>query len=156
LHIYWYGVTASEKPPITVNHPRKACDNYSDSKIRAENAIKSSGLPYTILRLSGVVAGLMEMPETLPFRSDQRIEFVHKDDVVNALLAAPTSSETRNQTFNIAGGLSWRMRGRDWINRLSESLGVKVEVKYSQEYTDFDWYDTERPQLILKYQSTTF
>ena len=151
-----YGRTQHEKPSISTSHPLQATDNYSRSKIAAEATIKDGSVPYTILRVTGVYAAeLFEFPSPVQFQADQRVEYIDRDDVVTALVAA-VESPPRNRVLNLAGGESWRMRGREFVKGVFDALGFEGEVNYSPEAGYFDWYDTEESERLLHYQRTSF
>ena len=151
-----YGITAEEEPPIREDHLLMPHNNYSESKIEAEHLIRDSGVPHTILRIAPIsVADIVELPETIPYRGDQRVEFVHVTDAARALLSAFENQEARGETYNIAGGASWRMNGRKYITEFYGALGVEIEPRFSEEYTALDWYDTSRSRF-LDYQKITF
>lgn len=151
-----YGRTQDEEPPISTNHLLQATDNYSRSKIAAESAIKERTVPYTIMRVTGVYAAEpFEFPSPVQFQADQRVEYVDRDDVVVALVAA-VENPPKDRVLNLAGGESWRMRGRDFVEGVFDALGVEGEVDYSPEAGYFDWYDTEEPERLLRYQRTSF
>jgi len=153
-----YGDTTGEEPPIRVDHPRRPLHVYAESKIAAEDVILEAGLPYTILRISGIaVPALLEPPAVWPFRADQRIEFVCRTDVVAALAACVERPEARGRIWNVAGGSTWRMRGAAYVTPQYELLGVAPEeARYSDAPDAFDWYDTDEPQAVLGYQQTPF
>jgi nucleoside-diphosphate-sugar epimerase len=146
--------------PRESSHPRGSpgfagTDNYSNSKIEAERLIKASSIPYTILRISPIaLADIVEPPETIPFRFDQRVEFIYLEDAARALLSALERPEARGRTLNIAGGDSWQVTGGEYMRSLYESLGVEAELKFSRDYTALDWYDT-RAGSFLGYQRTS-
>jgi len=151
-----YGITASEEPPIGEDHPQNAHNIYAKSKIEAEQLIRSSGIPYTILRIAPIaVPDLVELPDIVPYRADQRVEFVPVDDAAWALFEAAKNPETLSQAYNVAGGPSWQMKGAEYISRLYNALGVDVDPVFSNEYTALDWYDTSRSRF-LGYQRTNF
>lgn len=144
-----YGITASEEPPIKENHPLRAHDYYSESKIEAENLIKGSDIPYTILRISAItVADLVELPDIIPYREDQRVEFIYVNDSAKALFSSFEMPEAKGQIFNIAGGTSWQVTGGEFIDLFYEALGVEVEPCFSESYTALDWYDTRRGHFL--------
>ena len=150
-----YGVTASETPPIGEDHPLRAHDLYSESKIEAERLVRGSGVPYTILRISAIaVADLVELPDIIPYRADQRVEYIYIGDAAQALLSAFERPEARGQTYNIAGGGSWQVTGGEYIRRFYDALGVEVDPYFSEVYTALDWYDTSRSRF-LGYQRAT-
>ena len=151
-----FGVTAHQLPPIKEGQLQRAHNIYSESKIEAEQLIRSSGIPYTILRIAPIaVTDLVELPDIVPYRADQRVEFVHVDDAAWALFEAAKNPETLRQTFNVAGGPSWQMKGAEYICRFYDALGVAVDPIFSEEYTALDWYDTSRSRF-LGYQRTNF
>ena len=151
-----YGSTAMEEPPIREDHFLHAHNIYSESKIEAERLIMASDIPHVIFRLAPIaVANLVELPEVIPYRADQRVEFVCVEDVGRAIIAATENADARDRTFNIASGSSWQMRGGEYIDAFYSALGVEVDPVFSDEYTAIDWYDTSR-SAILDYQRVTF
>jgi len=151
-----YGPTADVKPPINESSPQMAHNNYSKSKIEAERIVRASGNPHVVLRIAPIaVADLIELPNVIPYRADQRVEFVYVGDAAQALHSAFERREAWGGTFNIAGGKSWQMTGSEYIERFYGALGVDVEPHYSEVYTAVDWYDTSRGSF-LGYQIVTF
>jgi len=151
-----YGVTAHEQPPIREDHVLHAYNVYSESKIEAEKIVKASGIPFIILRISAIsVAELVELPSVIPFKADQRVEYIFVEDAAQALLSAFERHEALNGVYNIAGGASWQMTGEQYIRFFYDALGVEVEPNFSKEYTGLDWYDTSRSRF-LNYQKTSF
>jgi nucleoside-diphosphate-sugar epimerase len=149
-----YGVTAEETPPIKETHQQVTHNNYAESKIQSEKIVVESGCPYTILRVAPVsVADLLELPETVAYRADQRVECVYADDAAYAL--SQCLKEQGNEVYNIASGASWQMRGKEYLKMFYGALGVEVEPNYPEEYTDVDWYDTSKSKH-LGYQRTSF
>jgi nucleoside-diphosphate-sugar epimerase len=150
-----YGVTAGEGLLIDERHSLTTHDYYSESKILGEMAVAGSGNPYTILRIAPItVADLVEMPVTIPYRGDQRVEFVFVEDAAQAIVNALKLVNER-EIFNVAGGESWRMIGHEYIERFYAALGAEVDPKFSDVYTAVDWYDT-RKSRCLDYQKTSF
>ena len=133
-------------------------DIYGESKIAAEKVIRESGIPYTILRISGVVIpALLDPPEPWPFMRDQRMEFVARADVVASLQAAVENDEAANKILIIAGGESWQMRGHQYVEKVFELLDIPPEeAVYRDTPWWSDWYDTAEAQAILGYQNTSF
>jgi nucleoside-diphosphate-sugar epimerase len=151
-----YGITNEEEPPLREDHPLQAHNVYSESKIEVEHLIKGSGVPHVVLRIAPItVVDIVELPETIPYKSDQRVEFIYVEDAAHALFSAITVSEAIGGFFNVAGGASWQMIGEDYVARFYEALGVEVEPNFSKVYTGVDWYDTSRG-LFLGYQRLTF
>jgi UDP-glucose 4-epimerase len=150
-----YGVTAGEEKRIDEHHSLTAHDNYSRSKILGEEAVAESGNPYTVLRIAPItVADLVELPPIIPYHGEQRVEFIFVEDAANAIVAALNVVDERG-TFNVAGGDSWQMLGREYVDRFYAALGADVNPRYSNEFTAVDWYDTSRSRR-LAYQKTSF
>ncbi len=150
-----YGITADAKPPIKETYPQKAHNSYSESKIRAEKTALDAGNPTCILRIAPIsVADLVELPEIIPYRGDQRVEFIFVDDAASAIVSGLDACDDR-EVYNIAGGKSWQMTGTEYIDRFYAALGVEVEPVFSEEFTAVDWYDTEKGEK-LDYQGTSF
>lgn len=151
-----YGITHSEQPPLKEGYPQQGHNNYSESKIEAERLIMASGVPYIILRVAPIaVADLLELPDVVPYRADQRVEFIDYEDAALSFYQASLRSEAKMKTMNVAGGISWQMTGSEFIDGFYGALGLEVEPTYSEEYTAVDWYDTSR-SLFLGYQRTSF
>jgi nucleoside-diphosphate-sugar epimerase len=153
-----YGDTKGVKFPITVDYRQQALDIYAGSKIAAEGFLRKSYPNAVILRISGIsVPSIQAPPEVWPFMAGQRIEFIHRDDVVKAICAAVEVKEAKGQTFNIAGGITWRTTGQAYVKDYYDLLGVPVEEACFQEFPGWcDWYDTEDSQRVLLYQNTSY
>lgn len=151
-----YGITADSPPQLKEDSELRPHNLYSESKILSENVIQSSNVPYTILRISPIsVADLVELPEIIPYRSDQRVEFIHALDAANALYSSFKEAKARGKVYNIAGGSSWQLHGSEYIKEYYGALGVDVEANFSETYTAVDWYDTSRSRF-LDYQKISF
>ena len=99
-----YGNTMDEKPPVRVDHPQSAIDIYADSKIVGERMVRESSLNWIAMRIAGImVPAFMEPPSPWPFVAEQRVEMVHRDDVVDALFASVGAPEAANKVLNIGG-----------------------------------------------------
>lgn len=153
-----YGDTTGEEPPITVEHPQRPLDIYGESKIAAEKRLREAWPNCVILRISGISVPLFQEPPAVwPFMAHQRIEFVHRDDVVTALLASISHEAAQGRLFNIAGGLSWRTTGESYVKDYYDLLGVPIEDATFQDHPGWcDWYDTTESQRILGYQNTSY
>jgi nucleoside-diphosphate-sugar epimerase len=88
---------------------------------------------------------------------DQRVELVHRDDVVTAIHHATTAPAAAGKIFNIAGGATWQMTGREYVGRLYDLLGVSPEeAGYRTAPGWVDWYNTQASQQLLSYQETPY
>jgi len=153
-----YGDTAAKEPPVRVTSPLHVSDVYAESKIEAERLVRAGLLDHTVLRISGVsVPAFLAPPAVWPFRAEQRIEFVCRDDVVGALAACVERPVPPRQVYNVAGGSTWRMLGREYVARFNEVMGLSPqEAQYDENAGYFDWYDTDEAQAVLGYQRTSF
>ena len=154
-----YGDTSSEDPPVRVGHSQSAIDIYADSKIEGEKLIFESSLSNTVsLRIAGIlVPAFLEPPSPWPFMEDQRVEMVHRDDVADALHASASAPEAGGKIFNIGGGPTWQLYGRDYVRDFFEVMGAPVEMATYRETPGWmDWYDTEESQRILGYQNRSY
>jgi nucleoside-diphosphate-sugar epimerase len=153
-----YGDTAQEPPPVRVSHAQRAIDVYAESKIVGEQVLCESRTIWVILRIAGIaVPAFQEPPAVWPFMPDQRVELVHRDDVVTAIYHAATVPAARGKIFNIAGGATWQMTGCEYVRRLYDLLGVPPEEATFRSSPGWvDWYDTQESQQLLSYQNTPY
>jgi UDP-glucose 4-epimerase len=153
-----YGDTTQESPPVGVRHIQRAIDVYAESKIVGEQTLRDSRVSWIILRIAPIaVPAFQEPPAVWPFMSDQRVELVHRDDVVTAIHHATSAAGAHSRIFNIAGGATWQMTGREYVERLYDLLGVSPEeATYRTSPGWVDWYDTQASQQLLSYQETPY
>jgi nucleoside-diphosphate-sugar epimerase len=119
--------------------------------------VRESSLKWIAMRIAGIaVPAFMEPPNPWPFVAGQRVEMVHRDDVVDALFASVDASET-NKIFNIGGGESWQLTGEDYVRDFYGFMGAPMEdVDYRESPGWVDWYDTDESQRILQYQNRSY
>ena len=85
------------------------------------------------------------------------MEFINRNDVVTAIFQSIVRDQARETVFNIAGGPSWQMQGKEYVQAIYDLMGVPVEeAVYQEDSGSFDWYDTSESQRILGYQQTPF
>ncbi len=76
---------------------------------------------------------------------------------MRALTACVEEPGARGKVFNIAGGESWRMLGREYVACFNELMGLDPEdARYLDTPGYYDWYDTRESQTLLGYQETPF
>ena len=153
-----YGNTSNEEPPVRTDHPQSAIDVYADSKIVGEAKVRESSQSWVALRIAGItVPAFLEPPSPWPFVADQRVEMVHRDDVVDALYACVDNRSAENKIFNIGGGPTWQLKGEDYVRDFYDFMGAPMEdVEYRESPGWVDWYDTEESQRILSYQNRSY
>lgn len=163
-----YGHNKGEGPPKTADDPQVVTDNYTKTKIECEGLVKSSGLPWTILRF-GVVPPLGErwikqkmdsMLFNIPL--DQRLEFIHTRDLGLALRNAITAP-TDGKVLLLGGGERCRMTYREFVSRMLETIGIRMlpDSAFLTPVRDEDWFhtdymDTTEAQELLKFQKHTY
>jgi nucleoside-diphosphate-sugar epimerase len=153
-----YGDTTQEPSPVRTSHAQRAIDVYAESKIVGEQVLCESWATWVILRIAGIaVPAFQEPPAVWPFMPDQRVELVHRDDVVTAIHHVTTAPVARGKIFNIAGGATWQTTGREYVERLYDLLGVPPEeAKFRTTPGWVDWYDTQESEQLLSYQNTPY
>jgi nucleoside-diphosphate-sugar epimerase len=153
-----YGDTSGEEPPIRVDHEQKALNIYPESKIEAEKLVREADLPYVILRIAGIaVPAFLDPPDPWPFTPEQRVEFVALNDLVTAMVNLVDNSAAHGKIFNLAGGKSWQVLGKEYARRYCETLEIAFESQtYYEKPGWLDWYDTAESRAILSYQNTSF
>ena len=153
-----YGDTSWEEPPVTTQHSQDAIDVYADSKISGEQVVKESGVNSVVLRIASIaVPEFLEPPNPWPFTAEQRVEMIHRDDVADALRNAIDSREAIGNIFNIAGGESWRLKGKNYVEDFFEVMGAPIEMAVYRDSAGWnDWYDTDESQKILEYQNRSY
>jgi nucleoside-diphosphate-sugar epimerase len=153
-----YGLPGSDEQYVSEEHALEATDYYSRSKIRCEQIIRKALKKYVIVRISGVTATeFFELPEVLQFTADQRIEFVTRGDVADAIISSMEHQEAWRLTMNIAGGETWQMRGGDYISRICDVMEIpSSNVTFAKKRNWFGWYDTAKARATLDYRPIPF
>ena len=157
-----FGRTMHLPPPRNADEPVVASDTYTGTKIEAEQIIKSSTLPWTILRFTAtppLEISISMDPIAFEIPLDQRVEFVHSRDVGQACANA-VEAETIGKILLIGGGPSCQMLEREFLTKMFDGVGIgmlpdsafKVATK-PEEYFYTDWLDTKESQEILQFQS---
>ncbi len=153
-----YGTPVNEAE-IKASQSYDPDDNYANTKADSEQIVVNSGLDSCVLRISGVsVPVFQEPPAEWPFLPDQQIEFVHRDDAVNAIVGgvfAELSDSTR--VINVSGGASWRMTGSQYVADYFGMIEVDPEEAiYQSEPGHFSWYADEGGNASLGYQQNPY
>lgn len=155
-----YGDTTAEAPPIRVDHAQTFLDFYAESKIASEQLVRQAQVPTIVLRIAGIaVPVLQEPPAVWPFTAAQRLEMVHREDVVTALYKALITPAARGTTLNIAGGPTWQTTGQQYVADHYDIIGVPLEMAAFRDTHEpgwVDWYDTAESQRLLDYQQHSY
>jgi UDP-glucose 4-epimerase len=157
-----YGSTLHLPPPRKVTDPLNPIDDYPKTKAECEKIIQKSGLKYVILRLGAATpAGMAAATyDPIMFRipKDQRIEFVHPDDVALAIVNAISTEEAWGHIYNIGGGKECQIRYKDYMAGIMTSMGIGAldDSIFGKGPFYMDWLDTEESQRVLQYQRKTY
>ena len=156
LHVY--GPTQHLAPPRRVDEKPHPMEHYSRHKVEAEALVRASSLQWVIFRLAAALpvslildAGMFDVP------LDNRIEFVHRKDVAQAIAHAVVSDAVWGKTLHIGGGPRCQFRYREVAARILETVGIGMlpEAAFSREPYPVDWLDTEESERLLRFQQRT-
>ena len=156
LHIY--GRTQHLPPPRRVDDPPRPAEHYSRHKVEAEAIVRGSRLTWTIFRLAAALpVNLILDPGMFEVPLDNRIEFVHREDVAIAVAHAITSEAVWGKILNIGGGPRGQYIYRTVAERILETVGVGMlpDEAFSRTPYPVDWLDTEESERLLRYQQRT-
>lgn len=153
--------------PVRADDPMRPCDLYSGTKAEAEAIVRSSSLPWVVLRLGGVLStdpnAMALSADALYFESllpaDGRLHSVDVRDVAWAFAAA-TTADVVGEILLIAGDDSHRIRQGDVGPALAAARGLSGVLPPGRpgdpdrDDTWFvtDWMDTARAQEALQFQ----
>ena len=143
---------------IHLDNPANPDDHYAKTKYDSEVLVEQSNINHTILRISGVSIPVFQEPPTeWPFLPNQKIEFIHRDDVVTSICNSVNNEEAYGQMFNISGGKSWQITGERYVKDYFEILEVEMEnAVYQKEEGHFSWYESSKSNKILQYQNNNY
>jgi cholest-5-ene-3beta,7alpha-diol 3beta-dehydrogenase len=139
-------------------------DVYTDTKLKAENSIRNSGVDYCIFRIPYVASidVLKLRPIMFHMALNAPIEMIHVKDVARAIINAMESDKVWNKTFNLGGGRDCQTIYRDNLNNLFEIIGLGKnllpETAFTKEsiyYGFFDSQETANLQKLLNFQHYT-
>ena len=100
-------------------------DHYAETKIQAEALIRASSLPWTILRLTGVLShriGIDPLMFHMPLET--AFESVTARDTGYALVQALEVDGLTGRTFNLGGGARFRAPYREYLDRHLTIMGL--------------------------------
>ncbi|MGK5092467.1 NAD(P)-dependent oxidoreductase [Deltaproteobacteria bacterium TL4] len=151
-------------PPRHISEEPMATDNYTAHKIECERIIQESKVKWCIFRIGAALdVGtkkndldiVRDMFEVSP---ENRMEFVHAEDVALALVNAVKAEEAYGKILLIGGGKKCQIRQKDLFGAVLETLHIRSFPKEAFGNKEFytDWMDTEESQRILQYQRHTF
>jgi nucleoside-diphosphate-sugar epimerase len=155
---------------IDLSTPTVPTEFYGAQKLASEDVIRSSTLPWTILRLGGVLtpdlslsadASLVAMEAALPI--DGRIHTVAVEDVAVAFERA-VAMRPIGEIFLIGGDETHRRYQHQVGHGIAAAMGLRNvlppgrrgDPDDDRNWFITDWLDTSRSELILNYQRRSF
>jgi nucleoside-diphosphate-sugar epimerase len=143
---------------VGIDHPQQPIDFYGETKLQNEQDITENGRPFVLLRISGVsVPALLEIPRPWFFAVDQCLEFVHLEDVAEAVANCVGNGAAMGKTLQVAGGETWQLLGHEYSRAVCEAFDFPPDSATFQEQPGWTgWYDTNESQRLLQYQNHTF
>lgn len=158
-----FGLPIHGESPRTAQDAVQATDNYTRHKLAIESYLKTSALPWVIVRVGVSVDTRTLATDRKTFRQlldvhpDNPFEYVHPKDVAHAMCRAATSLEACGKILLLGGGASCQVRQRDFINTAFVALGIPLPLQvHGQTPFYTHWMDTSESQRILQFQRHTF
>lgn len=156
LHVY--GLTQHLPPPRTVSDPVHAVEHYSQHKLACEELVRRSGLRWSITRFAAALpisirldSGMYDIP------LDNRMEFIHADDVAYALGQILETEDAWGRLLLIGGGPNCQVVYGEIVGKVLEGMGLEAlpQGAFSTRPFATDWLDTRESQALLGYQRRT-
>ena len=159
-----FGDVQDREPPLRIDAPVSPTNEYGRHKVACEEAIRQSGLRWTILRLVAVppirLAGYASVSDPrimFDFSRDARFEFIHPTDAGTAFARAVACEEAIGKILHIGGGEKCRTTHHAFCNELMNAMGIEALppeafVRTAVRRFFGDWVDTEESQRLLAYQ----
>jgi len=168
------GVYGSRNPHthadrLTAATPVNPVECYGEDKVRAEQVVAASGLPFAVLRIGGIIS-----PDTLrsagpdyavmvrAFPNDGRIHAVDARDVALAFAnGADRQSSIDGKTLLIGGNetcvlvqhvLEDDLAAAVGIGRLGPEANLPGDPDDERGWGLTDWFDTTESQALLEFQ----
>ncbi len=135
-------------------------DGYGRSKVEAEALVKSSGLPWSILRLSYIVwrKKLKRDPLMFHMPPSTRIEVCHTEDTGRAFAAAARLPGAEGGIFDIGGGEPCRTTFRAYLDRMFSLFGLGSSAflpdeAFASKGFHCGWYaDSDQAEEVLHFR----
>ncbi len=139
-------------------------DEYGRTKVVAESLVRSSGLGFSILRLSAIMSRMKLDPDPLLFSMplSTKLEICHTEDAGRAFVRAAKRDAALGMTFNIGGGASCRCEYRDFLDRMLILLGIGgvggragiPDAAFARAGFHCGWYaDSDQAEKALAFRS---
>ncbi len=152
----------TQDPWIEVGHPMKPSqgDYYAETKIKAEEIIKQSGLSWSIFRLTAVM-GVQTKMSPLFFHMPlcTSLEIITARDAGQAFAKAIEHQDALNGSiFNLSGGPTCRTDYETFLNRVFQIMGLKKLDFPSQAFASRNFHcgfykDQNQLEHLLQFQT---
>ncbi|HHH83472.1 MAG TPA: NAD(P)-dependent oxidoreductase [Chloroflexi bacterium] len=156
MHIY--GKTQHLTPPRKITDLPNPIEHYAHHKVECEQMIRESGLTWVIFRLGAALPVRFILdPAMFEVPLDNRIEFVHRRDVGEAIANALETEEAWGHIWHIGGGPACQLYQRQLVEQVLEAVGIGMlpEEAFTDETYPTDWLDTTESQRVLRFQRRT-
>jgi len=154
--------------PIREDEPFDPPDNYAQQKVAAEQAVRDSGLEWTILRIAATPptkiargpSGGLRLFLTIP--PDSRIEILHPDDAGVAFANCIECRGAVGKTLFLGGGRQngCQITGYEMCCGMARAFGIGNLPRHVFNTGPGDahaeWLDTTESQSLLNYQTRSF
>ncbi len=156
LHVY--GRTQDQPPPRTVDELPHPVEHYAHHKVECEQMVQQSGLRWAIFRFGAALPQRMILdPGMFGVPLENRIEFVHRQDVALAIANALETDAVWGRVWLIGGGQRCQLIYREMMHKVLDAVGVGPLPDEAFTTTPFstDWLDTRESQRVLLFQRHT-
>ncbi len=133
-------------------------DFYAATKIKAEEAIRASGIRHTIFRFSAIMGRPATDPLMFHMPLETQLEIASVRDTAEALVTAVTKlEELDGHTYNLGGGPRCRISYREFLKRMFHIYGLKADFLHERAFAKRNfhcgWYqDSDELEEILHFQ----
>lgn len=157
-----HGNNPNRQPPLTIDVPLKAEDNYAGHKIACERLIRDSDLSWVIMRVAACADPINEkemdreatMKMVFQVDPNTRIEYLHPKDAAIAMVNALQIPAAFGKTLFLGSGKTSQLRWLEYMNISFEAMGIgKLRPDlFGREPFYSDWLDTAEAQQLLNFQ----
>lgn len=159
-----FGLTQDRPPPRRLSDPVLATDAYTRHKLAVEAHLAASPIPWVVFRVGVAVdartlsADAGTLRKMVAVRADNRLEWVHPEDVALAMINAVQRKEAvSRRTFLIGGGPQCQVTQAALVGAAIGALGLRwSERQHGDDEYYTDWLDTEESERLLHYQRHVF
>jgi nucleoside-diphosphate-sugar epimerase len=135
-------------------------DVYARTKVEAEGLLRSSGLPFVILRLTAIMWRKKLDPDPLLFSMPlgTKLEICHTEDTGRAFAQAARRGGIPGRTLDIGGGKNCRTDYRSFLDRMFRLIGLGgvsrfPENAFARSGFHCGWYaDSDEAEELLGFR----